>query len=134
MMETEIGNRGSKIVFNLGHNSNDIGFTVKEQRVDDSKLGFKLSAKPNLRCTLMGFERNHQIKILSNQLKNFSSLFIARSDINGEPKPETLDTVLNPWFITGFTDAEGCFQLSIRHDKKYKSKALGAEEYLLLFK
>jgi hypothetical protein len=28
---------------------------------------------------------------------------------------------IDPWFITGFTDAEGCFLLSIVKDKKYKN-------------
>lgn len=30
--------------------------------------------------------------------------------------------VLNPWFLTGFVDAEGCFQVSIRQDLKQKIK------------
>jgi len=28
---------------------------------------------------------------------------------------------IDPWFITGFTDAEGCFNLSIVRNKKYKA-------------
>jgi hypothetical protein len=27
---------------------------------------------------------------------------------------------LDPWFITGFTDAEGCFLVSIIKDKEYR--------------
>jgi hypothetical protein len=62
--EKKMDNRGSKSVF---YN------TVKEQRVDGSWcFNHKLM---HLRCTLMGFERNYQIKIQSKQLniKNFST-------------------------------------------------------------
>jgi hypothetical protein len=40
-----------------------MNLTVKEQRVDGSWL-----LKNNLRYTLMGFERNYQVKIPSNQI------------------------------------------------------------------
>lgn len=30
-------------------------------------------------------------------------------------------SLLHPWFITGFTDAEGCFRISIINNKNYKS-------------
>ena len=58
MKETEIGNCGSKSIKK---------FIVKEQKVNGS-LFFKLQLK-NIRWTLMGFKRNYQIRILSNQLK-----------------------------------------------------------------
>jgi hypothetical protein len=65
-------NRGSKSVLKN---------TVKEQRVDGSWYKNLLY----LRCTLMGFERNYQIKILSKQLiknkRNFSTL-VQNSKIN----------------------------------------------------
>jgi len=57
MIEKEMGYRGSK------SNKNNI-FFVKEQRVDGSYVNNKLA----LRYTLTGFERNYQIKILSNQI------------------------------------------------------------------
>lgn len=51
---------------------------VKEQRVDGSYCIISKSKIMQLRCTLMGFERNYQIKILSKQLNknkiNFSTL------------------------------------------------------------
>jgi hypothetical protein len=66
MPEKKMGYRGSKSEF---INS------VKEQRVDGSCGRFKFLP---LRCTLMGFERNYQVNILSKQLnktlKSFSSL------------------------------------------------------------
>ena len=58
MNENEMGYRGSKSEF-VSHTD-----SVKEQRVDGS-----WSKKPLLlRYTLMGFERNYQVKILSKQL------------------------------------------------------------------
>ena len=94
MIEREMGYRGSK--------SNLLAKFVKEQRVDGSWLLNKIAA-PNrsLRCTLMGLERDHQIKILTKQL-----LRITYSTQTNESK-------INPWFITGFSDAESSFIVSI---------------------
>jgi hypothetical protein len=84
MSENKMDNRGSKSIFNN---------TVKEQRVDGSS-----SIIPNLipvRCTLMVFERNYQLKILSKQLninKNYSTF-------NTKSK-------LNLWFVSGLTQVE----------------------------
>ena len=56
MIENEMGYRGSKSVL----------AAVKEQRVDGSwLLAFSIRS---LRYTLMGFQRNYQIKVLSKQL------------------------------------------------------------------
>jgi hypothetical protein len=96
MNENEMGYRGSKSLK-----------SVKEQRVDGSWC-----KKPmHLRCTLMGFEKNYPIKIPSNQLNKqyYSTL-------------NQTDNKLNPWFITGFTDAEGCFSFAIKPDAKSKLK------------
>jgi len=60
MNENEMGYRGSK--------SNFISKIVKEQRVDGSCCITLMQ----LRCTLMGFERNYQIKIPTKQLINRS--------------------------------------------------------------
>ena len=61
----------------------------------------------------MGFERNYPVKILSNQIikKRFYSI---------ESTSKTLLQLIEPWFISGFTDAEGCFLIIIR--KSHKSK------------
>ena len=53
-METEMDYRGSKSENHL---------SVKEQRLDGSCIGPTM-----LRCTLMGFERNYQIRIPSKEL------------------------------------------------------------------
>jgi hypothetical protein len=59
----------------------------------------------------MGFERNYQVRIPSKQInKRFYTSQIIQ--------PETI--LLNPWFITGFTDGEGCFTLSIVKDNRSK--------------
>ena len=60
MSENEMDNRGSKSDFISNLNS------VKEQRVDGSWCIQKWLMR--LRCTLMGFERNYQLKIPSKQL------------------------------------------------------------------
>jgi len=105
MIENEMGYRGSKSEI-LNPQPNEI--SVKEQRVDGSYFGLY----PKLRCTLTGFERNYPFKIPSKQLnkKSFSTL-----NINFDP-------VINPWFITGFTDAEGCFSIKIQQNAKLKTK------------
>jgi len=120
--EKIMGNRGSKSEFKLVENSNLMLNSVKEQRVDDSWGGNIL---PPLRCTLADFERKYQVKILSN-LINYTSLFSQHKAKkvntfqvrNYSNLPSTLN--LNPWYISGFTDGEGCFMLTIIKDKKYK--------------
>ena len=104
-METEMGYRGSKSEFQTPQPKE---IFVKEQRVDGSYFGLS----PKLRCTLTGFERNYPIKIPSKQLnkKSFSTL-----NFKSEHK-------INPWFLTGFTDAEGCFSIKLQHNAKLKTK------------
>ena len=86
MNENEMGYRGSKSVF---QNPQPNEISVKEQRVDGSCFGLS----PKLRCTLMDFERNYQIKIPSKQLNKHYY-----STIN-------YSSTINPWFITGLIDA-----------------------------
>ena len=64
----------------------------------------------HLRYALTGFERNYQLNTHSNQ---YSKLLYSTLINNNIPK-------LNPWFITGFTDAEGCFTILILPNNKYK--------------
>nr|QCI56457.1 hypothetical protein [Hypsizygus marmoreus] len=94
--ENEMGYRGSKSDFNSKVKS------VKEQRVDGS---WCINRFLHLRYTLMGFERNYQVKILSKQLKvkNFSTL--------------TTSSPSNPLFWTGLIDAEGSFSIIIDRNK-----------------
>jgi hypothetical protein len=96
-----MGNRGSKsgILFRKR-------IPVKEQRVDGSWCN--LHKYLHLRCTLMGFERNYQVKYPSKQLsiKKFSTL--------------TYPTYVNPWFWTGLIDAEGSFSVIIDKNQTRK--------------
>lgn len=105
MIEKEMEYRGSKSVTMLANN-----VTVKEQRVDGSWHN------SCLRCTLMGFERNYQIKILSNQInkkRTYSSITTH--------EPLLHQSSINPWFLTGFTDAEGSFSILIQPNVNYKT-------------
>jgi hypothetical protein len=107
--ENIMGNRGSKsaILKNI---------VVKEQRVNGSWYGINL---PYLRCTLMGFERNYQNKILTTQLVNkinYSTLCV-----NENKGDNNYNLRIDPNFLTGFADAEGSFVLSITKSNLVKS-------------
>lgn len=54
----------------------------------------------------MGFERNYQIKILSKQKRSYTNV----------------SNKLNPWFITGFSDAESTFNILIQPRSDSKTK------------
>lgn len=89
--------------------------TVKEQRVYGSYMGNYL---PLLRCTLKGFERNYQIGILTNQINRqvrFNSYHVVQSS------QTSLFESINPWFITGFVEAEGSFIINITKNNKTKT-------------
>jgi len=105
MSESEIGYRGSKsVLFNS---------TVKEQRVDGSWNNFFLS-NSLLRCTLMDFERNYHIKVLSKQWNKLKYSTSAYAQVQ--------KTNLDPWFVTGFCDGEASFSVSIYIDKRIKGR------------
>ena len=104
MNESKMGDRGSKSEI---LSPQPKGISVKEQRVDGSYFG----CYPKLRCTLMGFERNYQVKIPSNQFNKIKKLFSTKSEAE-----------INPWFLTGFVDAEGCFSIKIQQNAKLKTK------------
>ena len=106
--ENIMGNRGSK---------SDNIISVKEQRVDGSWCGNILS---HLRCTLKRFERISYINFRLNQIlnKQLHTTAVRNTDSKNllEPKSSDKNTnifSLNPWFITGFTDGDGSFSVSI---------------------
>ena len=101
MIEREMGNRGSKSI--SGYPTSQPGI-VKEQRVDGSWSIKAKSRQMLLRCTLMGFERNYQVKIPSKQLNYFSTLLSLNR--------------LSPWFVTGLADSEGTFTIMIDQNQK----------------
>jgi hypothetical protein len=74
--ENLMGYRGSKLNTTLFE---------KEQRADGSFCIFTFFSSMQIKCVLMGFERNYQVKILSKQTnknkRNFSTL-VQKSKIN----------------------------------------------------
>jgi hypothetical protein len=106
MIENEMEYRGSKsVVYEVRPYNNT---TVKEQRVDGGYINNLM-----LRCTLMGFERNYQGRVLSNQINRCTRRFYTvAAKVIKQPETQNLGT-MNPWFITGFTDGEGCFRISL---------------------
>lgn len=64
----------------------------------------------------MGLERDYQVKILSNQINGL------RTYTTNTHKPVTVHSpTMNPWWITGFVDAEGSFSILIQRNNKYKT-------------
>jgi hypothetical protein len=110
MIENEMGYRGSKSEIQSPQ-PNEI--SVKEQRVDGSYLGMTRNIS-KLRCVLMGCESSYQVKIPSKQLNrryNYSTLITAAQRHE-----------INPWFLTGFTDAEGSFTIKTQYNQNLKTK------------
>jgi len=113
MIEKEMGDRGSKSVVyhNKGPTSHRY-ITVKEQRVDGSYTNQIISIIKRdrlvLRCILMGFERNYQIKVLSKQKRLYNTNYDSNQ--------------LNPGFITGFADAESAFSVLVQPRLDSKTK------------
>ena len=113
MSENKMGNRGSKSVI---HDTKQSCIIVKEQRVDGSCNAGKSAL---LKCTLVDFKRSYQIKIPSNPIiltRNFSTLVGELASLEQSSLPPKLD----PSYVTGFTDGEGSFILTIIKDNKYK--------------
>ena len=107
MMETEIGNRGSK-------SSDNKILLVKEQRINGNKFDYLMMS--NFRCILMGFERDYRSKVLSKSLNRNYSTNITSSDTSQNKKSK-----LEPNFVSGFIDGEGSFSVTFIKDKSYKS-------------
>lgn len=110
MIERKMGNRGSK------SNINENMF-VKEQRVDGNCI---ISRNIMLRYTLTGFERSYRNRIPTTLLAN-NIKFYSTSSINDSRESNTNLIIDDPNFLTGFTDAEGSFVLSITKSDNVKS-------------
>ena len=73
-----------------------------------------------LRYTLIGFKGSPCFNVLSNkqitQIKYYHSTTVLKSSVSTSLSTWTkLHIVsIDPWFVTGFTDAEGCFLLQVR--------------------
>lgn len=106
MSENKMDNRGCKSIVYKS--------IVKEQRIDGSLRVMNLK---RIRFILKGFERNCQIRIPFNQINMYKCYSSATLQC-----ASTLNNFkINPWFITGFTDAEGCFTVFIVRDNRYKT-------------
>jgi competence protein ComGF len=123
--ENLMGYRGSKSILSLPAACKTN--IVKEQRVDGSWfINIFKNIAMNLRYTLMGCESGFHIKILSNQLNkllfstlNFKSSKALTSTTSVGARARK-PIKLNPWFITGFADAESNFTCSIVSDSRSK--------------
>lgn len=117
-----IGNRGSK---------SDSLISVKEQRVD----GFSISTrycKVYSKCRGNSVFLHNSNNVMLNPklcLNNFYSKTPGWADeVRLSDTPASLFSSqasfskLNPHYVTGFTDGEGCFFVSISPNSKYKTK------------
>jgi len=110
----KMDNRGSKL---------NIKMFIKEQRVDGNYINLYIRDSM-LRCTLKRFERISYSNFRLNQIlnKQLHSTAVRNTDSKNllEPKSSDKNTnifSLNPWFITGFTDGDGSFSVSIAKKK-----------------
>ena len=85
-----------------------INNAVKVQRVDGC---WQVGGASCLRNTLTGFVKNPRTKIPSKQIN------VVRFYSSANDKLITM----NPWFVTGFSDGEGCFMIYIRKNSKYST-------------
>ena len=123
MMETEIGNRGSKLIIVCPIHTFVI--IVNEQRVDGSWWEKISNTWPkikgvqcfsHLRCILVGFQRNYRVLSLSKQRHTY----IGYSTLATQCRSDHETCKLNPNWVTGFVDGEGCFTVSIYQRKDLK--------------
>jgi len=116
--ENKVGNRGSKSVI-CGRK---LYIAVKEQRVNGSwSIILWLMG---LRCTLMGFERNRDIRLgFNNQTCWSSRIKIPSKQFRLKMNYSTstsASTPINPWVWSGLIDGEGSFTIIIVKDKTRK--------------
>ena len=105
MLEREMEYRVSKSVAGLNRPASHKPTIVKEQRIDGSwHFNTKCLRYNN---NLRDFERFYPIKLLSNQKR-----FYTMNNSNQ----------LNPWFITGFADAESTFNILVQPRSDSKTK------------
>ena len=116
-----MGNRGSK---------SDSLISVKEQRVDGSSVFFKY-CKVYSKCqrNLVFIQSIKYVNILFESIKRFCSrisysnfqisLFSSKAMSSNFNYSST--NALNPYYLTGFTDGEGCFYVSVSSNPRYKT-------------
>ena len=62
--------------------------------------------------------RNYRVKILSNQINKWR----VYTSITARKPIVSYQFSLDPWFLTGFSDAESSFSILIQANRKYKTK------------
>lgn len=133
IQETEMGNRVAKSFESKDRTNVPLDSSVKVQRADGSwcfpAIVFgrsnplpRRAMRKHLRCVLMGLERDYQFEVPSKQLKYYSTL---SSALSCGVVQESNIILLDPYFITGFTDAEGSFTVTIYPDKQLLRKKTG---------
>ena len=110
-----MGYRGSKI---------DSLISVKEQRADGSSRFFK-SCKVCSKCqgnlVFKHLLKDVNTKFATCKSKNIlCTNNIQKSYYSSEARRNS-STLLNPHYVTGFTDGEGCFFIGINSDSNYKT-------------
>ena len=69
----------------------------------------------------MGFERNYNIRIHYNQIYIQERLFYSyKTQTKSFVEKPNLTHKMNPWFVTGLVDGEGCFRVSVTENKNLK--------------
>ena len=106
--EKNVGNRGSKSVILKN-------IAVKEQRVYGSWYG---DGKTSLgRSILNSLFLNYWIRILTGANRVINKFHNSRLYTSIAIQH---NLIINPWFVTGFSDAEACFTLSVIKSKERK--------------
>jgi hypothetical protein len=116
-----MGNRGSK---------SDSLISVKEQRVDGSSVFFKY-CKVYSKCqrNLVFMQWIKYVNTFFESIQRFYSkisysnfqisLFSSGAMFSNFNYPSTIG--LNPYYVTGFTDGEGCFYVGVSSNPRYKT-------------
>ena len=68
----------------------------------------------------MGFEKNSRNRFFSKQINIQTSRLYSSKVLKQCVLCRHDNLEMNPWFLTGFTDAEGCFTIGVVKNKKYK--------------
>jgi hypothetical protein len=116
-----MGNRGSK---------SDSFISVKEQRVDGSSV-LKKYCKVCSRCqgNLVFIHYINYVNTIVKSIQQlYTKVFYSKPPISSFSSEATSSKFsyassneLNPYYVTGFTDGEGCFSVSVSTNLRYKT-------------
>ncbi len=112
-----LSNKNNTVKTNISNKTTKTEITLFQTASHFEKIDNKINNLSNLSLSKKrNFSTLNNLTGLSHKLKSNISL---EDSINfsGEGE-ETID--LNPFFVTGFVDAEGCFLINVRKNNKYK--------------